>query len=195
MSPKLEREPERPGQYQRPRPRPRRQGGLSLIEHVVVLGITGVSIAAAVPSLDDLRWRHAVGSAASQLETELQYTRSLAVARNQNVRFTMDTIAERSCYVIHTGGPNDCSCTADGSASCTDGATALRSASVQQLHGLTLTSSARSVAFDGSRGTVTPTTTLRLHSRQGDAVHVVVNIMGRIRSCSASERVSDLPRC
>jgi type IV fimbrial biogenesis protein FimT len=45
-------------------------------------------------------------------------------------------------------------------------------------------SASRSVTFDPVRGTVTPTATLRVEARDGRAIHQVVNVLGRIRSCS-----------
>ena len=47
-----------------------------------------------------------------------------------------------------------------------------------------LTSRSVSIAFDPERGTVTPTTTFKLKATAGKTVHQIVNIMGRVRSCS-----------
>ena len=41
-----------------------------------------------------------------------------------------------------------------------------------------------SIAFDPLHGTSTPTGTLRLVDGRGRAVHHVVNVMGRVRSCT-----------
>jgi type IV fimbrial biogenesis protein FimT len=45
-------------------------------------------------------------------------------------------------------------------------------------------STTRSLTFDPVRGTVTPTATLRVEARDGRAIHQVVNLLGRVRSCS-----------
>jgi type IV fimbrial biogenesis protein FimT len=58
-----------------------------------------------------------------------------------------------------------------------------------------LSSSSASMLFDAERGTVTPTGTLRLRLADGRAVHHVVNIMGRVRTCSPAGRVAGHPAC
>jgi type IV fimbrial biogenesis protein FimT len=42
----------------------------------------------------------------------------------------------------------------------------------------------KTVTFDPLKGTVTPTATLRVEARNGRAIHQVVNLLGRVRSCS-----------
>ena len=59
---------------------------------------------------------------------------------------------------------------------------------------LTLTSNAASMAFEHVRGTVTPTSTVRITGR-GRAVHIVTNIMGRVRACSPSSASPGYPAC
>jgi type IV fimbrial biogenesis protein FimT len=50
-------------------------------------------------------------------------------------------------------------------------------------------SASKSITFDAVRGTVTPTATLRVEARDGRAIHQVVNLLGRVRSCSPLGRV------
>jgi type IV fimbrial biogenesis protein FimT len=45
-------------------------------------------------------------------------------------------------------------------------------------------SASKSLTFDPVRGTVTPTATLRVEARDGKAIHQIVNLLGRVRSCS-----------
>jgi type IV fimbrial biogenesis protein FimT len=49
--------------------------------------------------------------------------------------------------------------------------------------GVAVAANVRSLVFEPTRGTVTPTATLRVEGARA-AVHQVVNIMGRIRSCT-----------
>jgi len=49
--------------------------------------------------------------------------------------------------------------------------------------------------FDPVRGTSTPTATVQLSARNGTAIHQVMNIMGRVRSCSPAAAVSGYRRC
>jgi type IV fimbrial biogenesis protein FimT len=49
--------------------------------------------------------------------------------------------------------------------------------------------------FDTDRGTVSPTGTLRIHAADDRTVHHVVNIMGRVRTCSPNGLVAGHPAC
>jgi type IV fimbrial biogenesis protein FimT len=124
-------------------------------------------------------------------------SRSLAVARNEAVRmgFERDADAGTSCYVVHTGAAGDCSCTANGSAVCSNGAEALRSVRYGADVPLALTSNSRSILFDPVRGTITPTATVRVTGSNGAAIHQVINIMGRVRSCSPAPAVAGYATC
>jgi len=52
-----------------------------------------------------------------------------------------------------------------------------------------------SIVFDPLHGTGTPTGTLRLTGRDGRAIHHVVNVMGRVRSCSPAGAVPGYRAC
>ena len=52
-----------------------------------------------------------------------------------------------------------------------------------------------SIAFDPLHGTSTPTGTLRLVGARGSAVHHVVNVVGRVRSCSPGGAVPGYSPC
>jgi type IV fimbrial biogenesis protein FimT len=52
-----------------------------------------------------------------------------------------------------------------------------------------------SILFDSAKGTSTPTGTLRLMGKDQRAVHLVVNIMGRVRSCSPDSAVPGYKAC
>jgi type IV fimbrial biogenesis protein FimT len=49
---------------------------------------------------------------------------------------------------------------------------------------VSLKSNSRSVVFDATKGTRTPTATMQLMSRNGMTLRQVTNIMGQVRSCS-----------
>jgi type IV fimbrial biogenesis protein FimT len=69
----------------------------------------------------------------------------------------------------------------------------------QSAGAVTLRANVRSILFDGAKGTTTPTGTLRLIGRDGAAIHQIVNIMGRVRSCSPPQpsgaRLPGYPPC
>jgi type IV fimbrial biogenesis protein FimT len=175
---------------------PRRGGrGVSLIEAMVALAIVAVLLAAAVPSFPALLQRAHLEGVALQFEADVQHARSLAVARQQGVRIGFAAAAGGSCYVVHTGAAGACTCAAGGTAACSAGAEALRVVHNGGAHAPTLHSNAASMLFDPVRGTVTPTATVRVVAADGRAIHQIVNIMGRVRSCSPGGAVPGYRAC
>lgn len=159
--------------------------GFSLIESMTVLAVMAVVVGSAAPSLMALRDVKRLEGAAAQIETELQFARSLAVARNETVRFTFGTGSGAGCYVIHTGAPHACRCGAPGvPVQCSSGAEAVRSVSFDAADRLSVRTASTTFGFDPTKGTVTPTATLRLAAPAGQSLHVVVNLLGRVRSCT-----------
>jgi type IV fimbrial biogenesis protein FimT len=179
-------------------PRPRHHAaarGASLLEALVVLAIVAVLLGAALPSLGGLAQRTHLEGVALQFETDVQHARSLAVARQQGVRIGFGQSGGRSCYLLHTGAPGGCTCTAPGPAVCAGGAEALRLVRIDGRQAPALHANAASVLFDPVRGTTTPTATVRVVAADGRAIHQVVNIMGRVRSCSPGGAVAGYRAC
>ena len=177
-------------------PQRRSQRGLSLVEHLAVLTVVSLTLGSALPELRGLAERARLDARAALLETDLQHARSLAVARDQVVRVSFGAAESGGCYVVHTGEPQACTCTpATEATACVQGAEALRTEWLAPSNGITLRSNSASIAFEPIRGTVTPTATMRLSNRRGDALHVVVNIMGRVRSCIAEGSLSGYKAC
>jgi type IV fimbrial biogenesis protein FimT len=58
-----------------------------------------------------------------------------------------------------------------------------------------LQSNVRSLLFDGTRGTVSPTGTVRVIGADGRAVHQVVNVLGRVRACSPQRALPGYRAC
>ncbi len=175
------------------RPNRRRQLGTSLVEATIALAITGTLAGSVLPGLNEARERRALEAASAQLATDLRLARSLAVAQGQPVRLRVN--AGAACYVVHTGPAGACSCDGAGSASCGGTALALRVAALPGNGLVSLSTTSSSMLIDADRGTVTPTGTLRLRLADGRAVHHVVNIMGRVRTCSPAGAVAGHPVC
>jgi len=169
--------------------------GVSLIEAMVALAIMAVLLAATVPTLPALQQRSHLEGVALQFEADVQHARSLAVAHQQGVRIGFGQSAGGSCYVVHTGAAGACSCAAAGAALCSAGAEALRLVRIEGAQTPALRANAASVLFDPVRGTTTPTVTLRVIAPDGRAIHQVVNIMGRVRSCSPGAAVGGYRAC
>jgi len=180
----------------RSQPRLQRQtAGVTLVETTTVTAVLAVLTGLAAPSFDNSLQRRHLEGAATQLETDIHHARTLAVARNASLRISFETGAGGSCYVIHTGTANQCGCAADGTAVCKGDARAERSVYFAGGGPVSLKSNSRSVLFDPSRGTSSPTATVQLQARNGTAIHQVLNIMGRVRSCSPAPALSGYRRC
>jgi type IV fimbrial biogenesis protein FimT len=173
----------------------RSQAGLTLIELAITMSILVTVVGIAIPSFGQVREVRHMEGAAAQLETDIQQTRSLAVARNAPVRISFEAGAGASCYVVHTGAANGCSCIAEGNAVCSAGAEALRTVRFGAGVPLSVLSNSRSITFDPVKGTVTPTATMRVLGRSGAAIHQVVNVMGRVRSCTPAPGLPGYKRC
>ena len=173
----------------------RRQRGVSAVEALIVVFVLALVIGLGAPSLRGQAQRQELIGVAAQLATDLQLARSEAVARNRSLRLTLKEDHGASCYLIHEGPVPACSCADVERRSCpVDGAivhaVALGAASPVQLR-----STVRSLVFDPVKGTVSPTATIRVESTNGQALHQVVSIVGRVRSCSPQGRVVGAPAC
>ena len=171
------------------------QRGLTLIECVVTLAIIVITLGAAIPSFSQARERRQLEGAAAQLATDIRHARSLAVSQAIPVRLRVQQTADGSCYVVHSGPAGHCSCTSQGTAQCSTDARAFQSMGFDARGALQVASNSSSMLFDPTRGTITPTGTLRGQLRGGQALHQVVNIMGRVRTCSPAGAVPGYPTC
>lgn len=174
--------------------RPAGQAGLTLVEMLMVLCIASILVGTQAGQFASALARKPLEGAAAQLETDIQYTRAAAVARNRVLRIDVATEGDRSCYVVHTGGAADCRCGAAGAPVCQEGVEALRYVAFEAGSAVSLRSNSRSLAFEPNRGTVTPTATFELRNRRDEVVRLVVNIMGRVRNCSP-QALHGQPRC
>jgi type IV fimbrial biogenesis protein FimT len=165
-----------------------RQRGLSLLESLVSLATTLITLTAAVPSFEASRVQRHLDGTAAQLETDILFTRSLAVAQGRTLRMSFHTDAHGSGYVVHSGPANGCSLLATGQAQCQAGVVAARAVRLPAGTAVQLQSNVGSIVFDADKGTSTPTGTLKLQAGDHKAVHLVVNIMGRVRSCSPAAK-------
>jgi type IV fimbrial biogenesis protein FimT len=157
--------------------------GVSLVECLCAVSILATSLGLAAPSLSKWKERQAVLSAAAELETDIQYARSLAVAQNDPVYLTVRTGVDGTCYVIHTGDPVDCECSSDQGAACVGDAGLVRHSAYPDRGSVKLFHRDATLAFNPRLGTVTPAATFKLKTSAG-TVHQIVSIMGRTRSCS-----------
>ena len=160
------------------------QRGLSLVEVCVVLAIVSILAGSALPSFDSMLVSRRLVGQAAELALDLRYVRSEAVARNEGVRVSFQTPAGGSCTIVHTGAAADCTCDGSGVAQCSNGATALKTTFYPAGRGTSVHANVASMRFDPINGTVSPAGTVRVSTNSGAEVHHVVNILGRVRTCS-----------
>lgn len=172
-----------------------RQRGVTWIETCTVMAVIAVVTTQAAPSMATLIDSRRLEGTAVQLATDVQYARTEAIARNQPVRITLHNAAQGSCYVLHTGPSAQCTCNNLAPAACSGDAREIKTVLLPTSQGVTLAASTASVAFDPLHGTSTPTATLRVTGRQGRAIHQIINVMGRVRSCTPSAGVPGYPTC
>lgn len=158
------------------------QRGVTVIEGLIAVTTVLLAVSAALPGFGTARDQRRIEGAAAQLETDLQFTRGLAVAQNRTVRFELGSDEHGTCYVVHNGAAGDCRCTAQGPV-CAPGIAVHRSQHYARDAGVAVRANVASLVFDPLKGTVTPTATLRVEGAQ-QSIRQVINIMGRIRACS-----------
>ena len=173
----------------------RRQRGVTLIEASVAMAVTAVLASTAAPGMQDLIDTRRLDGAATQLATDIQFVRSAAVTRNQPVRLSFRPSAAGSCYVIHTGAADACDCAAAGPAVCSADAREIKTVTIASSDHVTLAANVGSVLFDPLHGTSSPTGTLRVIGTRDRAVHHVINIRGRVRSCSPNAAMPGYRAC
>jgi type IV fimbrial biogenesis protein FimT len=168
--------------------------GFSLVEAAVVVAIVAIVGASALPSFGALIDARRLDSAATRLAADLQLARSEAIARNRALRLSVVAGADATCWVIHSGAAADCSCSAAGVA-CGNGALAIQSVVLPSAERVAVAGNVASIVFDPMHGTSTPTGTLSLSDVRGRTVRHVVNVLGRVRSCSPAGTVAGYPTC
>jgi type IV fimbrial biogenesis protein FimT len=173
----------------------RHQAGLTLIESLMALAVVGVLLGSVLPAFGTALERRHLEGAAAQLKTDIQYTRSQAVAANEPLRMRFQQHATGSCYVVHNGPAQACSCLPDGSASCGSDGQSYRSVGFAREGSVQLQSNVNTILFSPHLGTITPAGTLRLTGREARTVQVVVNLMGRVRTCSPGASVTGYAAC
>ncbi len=172
-----------------------RQRGITLIEACIALAVTAIVAATVAPAMQDLLDRRRLEGSATQLVTDIHFVRSESVAHNQPLRLSVHVSPTGNCYVIHSGAADQCRCDTAGPARCGGGALEIKTVTVARADHVSLQANIVSILFDPLHGTSSPTGTLRLLGTRNRAVHHVVNVMGRVRSCSPQALTPGYPAC
>jgi type IV fimbrial biogenesis protein FimT len=152
-------------------------------------------VGTALPSFASLRQRADLVGVAAQVETDVQFARSQAAAFGGTVRLSLREGQGGTCYMVHTGPAASCTCDGRQAAACSGDAELLRAVTLGAASDVQVRSASKSIVFDPVKGTVTPTATLRVEARDGRAIHQVVNLLGRVRSCSPGGRTAGETAC
>lgn len=170
------------------------QRGFTLVEAAVTLAILAVLVCGAAPSFCGLIERQRLAGLAAQLAGDVQFVRSTSVLRNEALRLSFYSAAWGSCYVVHSGLRSQCSCSADSNeATCIAGATQIKTVVVPTSAGASVQANVSSILFDPLHGTSTPTGTLRVVSPTAGSIHHVVNVLGRVRTCTPDGPAPAIP--
>jgi type IV fimbrial biogenesis protein FimT len=145
----------------------RHEQGFTVIELLVVVVLAAIVLVVVVPGFGELLERRRVEGVATDLSTDLQYTRSESVSRRSNV--ALATAADGLSYAI-TGIPVTKTVTMPGGIT----VTASRTLTFTALRGMPNETAGADVSID-----VTST-------RTGGQLRVTANIMGRVQMCSPS---------
>jgi len=171
------------------------QRGITLLEICIVMVVAAIVAATAAPSLAAFIEARRLEGAATRLAADIQEVRSESLARNRSLRLSLHSSVTASCWVVHTGSAAQCSCASAGPALCTGGAVAIKTVRIPVDDRVSLLANVGSILFDPLHGTITPTGTLRLVAPNGRSIHHVVNVMGRVRSCSPAAAVPGYRAC
>ena len=164
---------------------PAAQRGLTLIESAITLAVSAILVCSAAPDFAATLERHRLASAAAQLASDVQWLRSEAVLRNETLRLSFFDSAGGSCYVLHSGARQQCQCdTQTAAAVCSADAVALKTVALSASVRLSARANVTSMAFDPLHGTATPAGTLKVSTASGRAIHHVINVLGRVRTCT-----------
>ncbi len=169
--------------------------GLTLIESCVVLALLSLTLSIAVPGFGKLLERQRLRGAAAALASDIQWMRSQSMARNEALRLSVYQTTDGSCTVVHSGNRNDCQCEGNLPTVCAPGAQALKTTFWPLRQRISVQANITSMLFDPAHGTVTPTGSIRIVDSQGGGITHIVNVLGRIRSCSPSAAISGFQAC
>lgn len=172
----------------------RRQRGFTLIELMVVVAIAVILTTLAAPSFTGYMNKKRVEGVAAELATDIQFARTEAVARNAPVRITFGT----GCWVVHTVGSTDTTCTQAAGATLGTGAAQLKDAQLAANLNVALSpnNSLGYIAFDAVRAMAASdgsgsTHSINVNSSAGTwQLRTAVSAVGRVQVCSPNGSVA-----
>ena len=182
--------------------RRRHSPGLTLIELMVVVAVTAVLLALAVPSLREFMVRQRVKGINAELVNDLQFARSESLTRSRPVRVTFGSNESLTCYTIHTRGIlGNCDCRQPTGSACPDLPELVEIKTVQVPRSTTalvrpLEGMGDVVLFSGPRGLASPSEYKALvESSVSGKLRTTTNAVGRPQVCSPDGSISGVAVC
>lgn len=177
----------------RPASRPR---GFSLIETSAALAVAATLAALALPSFGPMVERRKVEGIAAQLAGDLQFLRSEAVARNRPLRIRFEPQPDGgSCYALQVDRADACRCADAALGRCEPSAAPIKAVLLPASGRVRIEANVAAIVYDPTYGTSTPAATLRVQGDGGTALHQVVNMMGRVRTCAPNGDFAGFRTC
>jgi type IV fimbrial biogenesis protein FimT len=170
--------------------------GFTLIELIIAVAIAAILLTLAAPSFRGFLAKKRLEGVATELSTDLQYARSVAVARNTTVRLTF---ISATCYAIH-----EVALAVDTATWCSAppaNSALLKSVQLQAGSSATLSGAPAYVEFDPVRGTAVTDTanadaSIDVVSSMGSwQMRNTVTLLGKVNLCSPSASVRGFPSC
>lgn len=165
------------------------QRGVTLVETMVVVAIIGIVAGIAFPSYQDTIERNRLRQAAESLKSDLQFARTEAIKRSQNVVISRSPgNAGTWCYGLNVG--SSCTCSTVGSCSIKTVSGSNFSSAVTMA-----SASSNNSTFDFRRGTIGNYGVT--FSTAHYAARVVFSDVGRVRICTptGSTGLPEYPGC
>jgi type IV fimbrial biogenesis protein FimT len=174
----------------------RTQRGFSLVEGSATLAVASILAVSAAPGYWTFLDKRSVEGLAAEVATDLQLTRSEAVARNQNLKISFGlTPSGRSCYVLHTEPTGSCACTDAGPATCSAGALEIKTVRAPGDGRTSFAANVSGMVYESNRGTTTPGGSIDIAGAGGHSLRHVVSMLGRVRTCSPDGSMTRYRRC
>lgn len=172
--------------------------GVTLIELMIVIVITAILLALAVPSFQDSLDKNRLKAAAETLKGDLQFAKSEAIKRNQNIRVDFSVSGNSWCYGIKENAACDCNNTNSAAATFCEIDGIKKVVLGTEYSGVTIVNATPPdfYSFDRVRGT-TNAGNVTLRSARQKELQIVISNLGRIRTCSPvnEKNVPGYPSC
>jgi len=167
----------------------RKQLGVTLVGLCITLAVSATLLGKALPAMTGAQQHQHLRADADQLRADIQEARQLALGRGNNVQIHV----ESACYIVHDGAPGACQCDfVRHEAVCVGPAQVLK---IRWPAASLASNVSRDLTLAAHRGTASPGATLSLRNRNGEELHQIIAITGRVRGCAVGGASNGLTAC